>query len=72
MNVYVQNALGIVAEEGIKSIRVRYDGDGRWHLRANTGERRILMDAPTVLADAGWPKRGKRALMWVHSEPEEV
>lgn len=65
----VQDAMNQTEE--IRPIRSELRADGYYHLRARDGQRRVIGSghANTVLANAGWPRRGEAAVLWVHADP---
>jgi hypothetical protein len=70
MHPQVMNALKWTEE--IRPIRSCLSVHGWYHLSAANGERRIngAGTANSVLANAGWPHRGRNALLWCAAAQE--
>lgn len=71
MHYQVEHALSKVRSQEVGAIRRTLLDTGYYELRAANGDtRRIAAGAAhTVLANAGWPRYGSNAVLWVYAKP---
>ena len=72
MHYQVEDALSRCRQRDLTPIRKLWNktGDGYILTAANGEKRHIYMgSANTALANAGWPKYGENAVLWVNANP---
>jgi len=70
MHYQVEDALSRCRQRDLTPIRKLFTGDGYILTAANGEKRHIYMgSAQTAWANAGWPKYGANAVLWIYANP---